>query len=78
MPTEDLPEPIRTAFHEVALLPTAKVAKLLGLPRESLLDIIHANNLPSRAKGLGKIRPQRVFSIDDVRAIWQHLGANRQ
>jgi hypothetical protein len=73
----DLPDCVRDAFRQEALLPTKTVAKLLGLHPSGLLAIVHQHNLPSHSKGLGRVRPRRTFSIDEVCRIWHYMSANR-
>lgn len=63
---ENLPEAIRQAFAEQALLPSPRIAKLLGMDLKTLRKHRENGDITARIKGTGRVHRHWVYSIDDV------------
>jgi hypothetical protein len=70
---DELPELIRAAYAEQALLPLKQVAELVGISPTTLSRLINRNKISSRHKGVGAIRKRHMFAIDDVAGLWHTM-----
>jgi hypothetical protein len=75
-PIEVLPENVRAAFAERALLPLPAVAKLLGMHADTLRALADQGKISWSCKGLGRVRPRRMFGIDDVAGLWHTMRSS--
>jgi hypothetical protein len=69
----DIPETIVEAFRETPLISFPRLAKLLGMDRKTLRDIVRTGHVPWRQKGVGKISPRRVFTLSDVAVLLDYM-----
>jgi len=70
---DELPECVREAFRDRALLSLPKTARLLGMHPDTLYAMKDRGQLSYRIKGVGVRRPQTFFAIDDVAALWHTM-----
>ena len=69
----ELPEAIVEAFRQSPLMSLPRVAKLLGMDRDTLREYVRAGKIPSRQKGFGKVSPRLVFILSDVAILLSYM-----
>lgn len=74
----DLPETIIEAFRCRPLMPFPELVALLGVDRTTLRGHIDDGDLPCRQKGRGRRRPRRVFTVNDVAALFGNMRRKSQ
>jgi hypothetical protein len=70
---EALPENVRAAFADSALLSLPHVAKLLGMHQVTLRALAMQGKISWRNKGIGTSRPRVAFGLDDVAGLWHTM-----